>query len=832
MKINNKPLSFRLSQVALAISSAGLYAAVPLAVAEESAQQSGMEVIEVTANRRTQNIKEVPYNISAVSGQELENNQIIDASELLRNVPGITVVDRGYRNSGTVNSIIIRGINVDSGAAGDVPRSAVPTVSTYVNDTPIYANFILKDIEQVEVLRGPQGTLYGSGSLAGTVKYRMNRPDTDDFSGSVNFTYSQTEGSEGDNLSGDVIVNVPLGDSLAFRANFGKIDNDGIVDYTTLYELQPVVYGAGSVYANDEGQLTPVPANGDIATGEPVFTSKEDADTVDIDYGRVALAFDLTDNLNFLLSYQYQSDETGGRRQVTRGVHWTESVDDARVPTEYGEYENGAVVLEPSERDVSLTALEIEWNLGFATLTSSSSSYNNDGEALSDNSGFYAQQKWFTGLYYGAPRPIAIATRGYEEEAFVQELRLVSNEPVANMDWVVGFYYMDQDRKVYQDSFMPGYQQWANAAFPWWGIMGDFGMVYTDNDFHYVRDESFKDTALFGEVTYHFSDDFRATVGLRTFDNESDNDTVLSLPIWPFLGDSPSFGEDDNDTLFKANVSWDLGQSTMLYGTVSEGYRRGGANAVPLDGSLEERPEWQQYFSDSITNYEVGLKGYLGDNNHGYTASLFLMDWQDPQLNTASYWGFFTVANGDSAESQGLELDLHGYLGDDLRYVIGYAYVQAELTDDFYAPSSVFAENPEYLVAEDGDELPLTPEHTLSFSLDYTFSLDNGWYWITNANMYYQSESLNWYGDASGPDAHPRQMEIDAFTLFNASTRLSSENWDVSLYVKNITNEEGVTGAVTQGHMGTDPSESFYGNSSKQYISLPRTIGVSATYRF
>ncbi|QDP02694.1 TonB-dependent receptor [Thalassotalea sp. PS06] len=832
MKYNDKKLSFKLSQIAIAVSSAGFIGSAPLAMAEESAQQSGMEVIEVTANRRTQNIKEVPYNISAVSGEELENNQIIDASELMRNVAGITVVDRGYRNSGTVNSIVIRGVNVDSGANGDVPLSAVPTVSTYINDTPIYANFILKDVEQVEVLRGPQGTLYGSGSLAGTVKYRMNRPDTDEFSGSVNFTYSQTDGSEGDNLSGDVVVNIPLGDSLAFRANFGKIDNDGIIDYTTLYELQPVDYGSGSPYFRDEGQMTPVPANGDIATGDPVFTSKEDADTVDIDYGRVALAFEATDNLNFLLSYQYQNDEIGGRRQVTRGVHWTEEVDGERVATEYGEYENGAVVLEPSERDVSLTSLEIEWDLGFATLTSSSSGYEHDGEALSDNSGFYAQQKWFTGLYYGAPRPIAIATRGYEEEAFVQELRLVSNERVANMDWVVGLYYMDQDRKVYQDSFMPGYQQWANAAFDWWGIMGDFGMVYTDNDFHYIRDESFKDTALFGELTYHFSDDFRATFGLRTFKNESDNDTVLSLPIWPFLGDEPSFGEDDSDTLFKANVSWDLGEDTMVYATIAEGYRRGGANAVPLDGSLEERPEWQQYFSDSTTNYELGLKGFLGDNNHGYTASLFLMDWQDPQLNTASSWGFFTVANGDSAETSGLELELQGYLGDDLRYVFGYAYVNAELTGDFLTPSPVWVEDPLSITAKDGERLPLSPEHTFSFSLDYTYSLDNGWYWITNANMYYQSDSLNWYGDVSGPNANSRQTEIDSFSLFNASTRLSTENWDISLYVKNITNEEGVTGVITQGHMGTDPSENFYGNSSKDYISLPRTIGVSATYRF
>lgn len=809
-----KRTTFNKTALSTAVSAALVMSMPTFTVKAEEAETAvaskKIEHIEVTANRRAQSLQEVPYNISAISGEALESAGVIDASEMMRGVAGITVVDRGYRNSGTVNGVIIRGVNVDNGANGDVPLSAVPTVATYVNDTPIYANFILKDIEAVEVLRGPQGTLYGSGSLAGTVKYRMNKPDTENFYGSASVNYGQTDGSEGSNLTTDVMLNLPLTDRFALRANVGRVDNDGIVDYANVYVL-------------DENNYAPIPADGNLATGAPVFKSVEDADTVEITYGRVSLGFEASDNLNLLLSHQFQDDETGGRRQVTRGTHWTTGVEE-----EYGEYENGAIQLEPSERDVALTSLEVEWNLGFATLTSSTSSYTHDGEAISDNSGFYAQQGWFTGFYYGAPRPIAQAVRGYEDEALVQELRLVSNETKNNIDWIVGLYYMDQDSKVYQDSYMPGYQAWAWEAFPtWWGDMAGWGMVYTDNDFHYIRDENFTDEAIFGELTYHFSDSLRATFGVRTFKNESTNDTVLSLPIWPYLGDEPSFDTDEDDTLFKANISYDLSADTMLYATVAEGYRRGGANAVPLDGNLEERPEWQQYDSDSTVNYEIGLKGYLGERAHSYTLSAFLMDWQDPQLNTASSWGFFTVANGESAETSGIELEVQGHLTDSLHYVLGYAYVKAELSDDFYAPSGVGAEEPYALVAEDGDKLPLAPENTLSFSIDYTHSLDNDMYWITQANMYYQSESLNWLGD--NPQ---RQADIDGFTLFNASTRLSMENWDFTLYVKNITNEEGVTGKITEGHMGTEPAENFYGNSSKDYISLPRTVGLSATYRF
>ena len=804
--------TFKKHSLAQAISAALLISSPVFYVSAQSAEATNdkvLERIEVTANRRTQSIQEVPYNISAISGDELESGKIIDSTELLRSIPGATVVDRGYRNSGVMSGIVIRGINVDSGANGDVALSAIPTVASYVNDTPLLANFILKDVQMVEVLRGPQGTLYGSGSLAGTVKYRMNQAELGETYGSAGLTLGQTEGSEGNNLNMDVMFNLPLGDTLAFRANIGRIDNDGIVDYTNVYQL-------------DSNNYAPAAQGGDLATGGPSFRSVEDADTVDINYGRASIFWQASDSLKFNLSYQKQEDEIGGRRQVTRGTNWINGTEQA-----YDDYQNGAVILEPSERQVHLTALEAEWDLGFATLTSSSSQYQTDGNSVSDNTGFYAQQDWFTDLYYGSPRPLAKAVRGYDEKAFVQELRLVSNETKNNMDWVVGVYYMDQDSQSTQDSYMPGYQEWAGAAFAWWPTMGGFGMVYTDNDFHYVREQNFKDKALFGELTYHFSDDLRATFGARRFDNTFVNNTELVLPIWPFLGADPSFETSESDTLFKANIAYDINSDTMLFATVAEGYRRGGANAVPLTGSLAERPEWQQFDSDTAVNMELGIKGYLADHKHSYSLSAFRLDWDNPQLNTASYWGFFTVANGESARTQGIELELQGYLSDSIHYVLGYAYVDGQLTDDFYVPSGVGADSPTRLQASDGAKLPASPEHTFSLALDYTYSLKNDMYWVSQLNVYYQSDSLNYLGDSAS-----LQADIGGFSLWYVTSRLSTDDWDVVLYMKNIFNQDGVTGLLPEAYMGTDPAENFLGNSSKDFISLPRTYGVSVTYRF
>ena len=124
-----------------------------------------IEEVVVTATSRETNIFEVPYNISAVSGSDVDSRGILDSAELLRSFAGISTIDRGSRNAGTVNNIRIRGLNVDSNALQDYPVSAAASVSTYVDKTPVFANFLLKDLNRVEVLRGPQSTLYGSGSL-------------------------------------------------------------------------------------------------------------------------------------------------------------------------------------------------------------------------------------------------------------------------------------------------------------------------------------------------------------------------------------------------------------------------------------------------------------------------------------------------------------------------------------------------------------------------------------------------------------------------------------------------------------------------------------------
>ncbi len=153
----------------------------------------------------------------------------------MRNVPGVGVIDRGARNSSVVSGIRIRGLNVDSSALGDYAVSAASTVATYVNDTPLFANFLLSDIERVEVLRGPQGTLYGSGALGGAVRFILRDPELDAFSGRVSLSGSSVDHSDGIGSSASANLNIPLADTLALRLNTTINDFPGATDYRQIY---------------------------------------------------------------------------------------------------------------------------------------------------------------------------------------------------------------------------------------------------------------------------------------------------------------------------------------------------------------------------------------------------------------------------------------------------------------------------------------------------------------------------------------------------------------------------------------------------------------------
>ena len=831
-QINRKVLTTAITTAIIASTQVSQALAQDQAAEANSEDTLLLEEVIVTATSRATTTQDIPYNISAIKGSDIQQQNIVNANDLMRTIAGVSVVDRGYRNLGHINSLVIRGINVDNGLNGEVGLSAAPTVATYVDNIPLFASFLLKDLQRVEVLRGPQATLYGSGALGGTVRYIMNKPDPTGFYGEATGTIGKTDGSSGQNLSGDVVLNFPIGENAAFRLSGGIIDNDGVIDYVNLYQLgdneKPMVLlDDGSCVDNNSSSLN----SAQVAFNDACYTSKKDADTVKITYWRGSLLWNATDDLSFQLTYQGQHDKIGGRRSNTNGTDY--------YGNPYGDDDMGATFLEPAERDVDLVNLDAIWELGFATLTSNTSYYDHSGDGWRDNTSLWVTDRsqetsftnWFNILYTGNPRAAAYVTAGFDEDAFVQEFRLISDATDdSKWDWIAGMYYMDQDRSTTNVSYLRGLNEYSQACADlgslceadgqWW-VGGNLSEI----DFFYDRKENFKDFALYGELTYNISDTVRITGGIRWFDNKLTNSTAMDFPLFEGVvvpyNDFPT--QKDDDVLFKLNTSWDIRDDMMLYATFSQGYRRGGANAVPATGFFAEpNPETIQFYAaDKVNNYEIGIKG--SSDRIRYSADLFYIDWKDPQLNTTTaFWGFFIAQNGESAVSKGLELEVSFAATQNLIVNAGYAYVNAKLTDDLIAPQ--FGNK----ISDDGHRLPGTPKHTLSAGLDHNFTMSSGWDMNSRLHAYYQSDSINSITDGTTQDY------FKGFTLWDASIAFSSEKWVFALYGKNLTNKEGVTGSLPAANQSLDTGifENFYGNNQRDYITQPRTFTLSATYRF
>lgn len=812
----NSETSFNKTKIALAVALAS--SILPYTNQANADESATLEEIVVTATRREMNASDIPFNISAITGDEIEAANITDVQELMRAMPGITVADGGGRFAENNNVITIRGLNVDPSAT-DRRFLSDPTVSTYVGDTPVFANFVLKDIKRVEAMRGPQGTLYGSGSLGGTVRFVMNEPSTEKFDARIDTSIGTTSSSPGQNFSADIMLNIPLSDELAFRFSSGIIDNDGVIDYA-------------NVYATDADGI-PLAEGGDIAYGKPIYTNNKQADTVDVDYSKAALKWTPNDDFEATLTYMNQKGDYGGRRQVTSGPDgWGEY---------YGDYEIGAVINEPSSNESEFTSLEMTYDLGFATLSSSTSQYDRSYEGISDNTGFFAAKGWLYWYGYGyMPRPAMAAERQNSEKAFVQELRLVSNGD-QNVDWTIGAFYMDQEASAAQQTRARGFQEWwaaASGPVPYQGYLADppysyIGLYYNPDSnitFDWTHDRAFTDFALFGEVTWNLSEKLAATVGARYFDNEDKVTSQTSFPIFYVYNPTIEDTQEDSDTLLKFNLAWDYSETTMVYGTISEGYRRGGTNAAPVrpDESFPNDPEWSSFGSDTVMNYEVGIKSQLDRLN--YTMSAFYVDWSDPQVNVATPSGaYYAVANGNSASSKGIETEFNWAFSDAITMFGGYTYVDASLSNDLYLhDASDLTSGKSELRATNGAQLPGTPKNTINIGAKHEQILDSGLLLITRVDGYYQSDVENSILNID-PDW---ATTLDGFDLWFMSTTLVADHWTASLVAKNLFNERGTVATYKEEYMTSDVVNGFYGTGQKDFITAPRTITLKASYRF
>ena len=738
-------------------------------VGPASAQES--EEIVVTATRREMSVLDVPYNISAVGAEALENAAVGDFSDLTRLVPGVSYTDTGSRNAGNATTFVLRGVNADSVSANaDFATQRAPTVSTYLNETPLFFEMNLDDIERVEVLRGPQGTLYGSGAVGGTVRVITRQPRIGAFEFETGAEAATTEGGDW-SYGASGVINVPISDSIAFRGSVNYDDVGGFIDAP----IRRALDSNGAALPDDP--LNPI-------TSDPLLAPRDNVNESDSLAVRGALLFEPNDGFSALLTHHHQTDEGVGRQ----AIHPTLGDGDDLYN----------VIDEPFERTVDVTSLEAQIDFGFATLTSATSLANIDTEVSSDFSDQVTTN--FAPYYYynTYPRLIAREDDTFKDEVFTQEFRLASRGGEF-IDWLGGLYFQRMTHETRTRISLPGVTEFNNlpgqtAATQlfnlYTGLPLDTDLVFLGNS-----DWENEEVAAFGEITLNITDDWQITGGARVFNNRfsvTTNDEYLGNPT----GNSGS--TDVTDSIFKLNTSYDLTPDHMFYATWSQGFRRGGANSLsPFDP-----PEFGSYESDTADNYEIGLKGTLADGRIRYTTAAYLITWDNIQVSTFTPFATAIVANGEGARNTGFELELSGDLTDDLQFSFGYNFVDARLEGAFVLPD---------VTAPDGARLPGVPRHMATVALDYETPLSFwegasfGWH----LGGSYRSEVISGFDDTP--------FDIEAFAIWNASASLNQGGARWTLFVDNVFDEQGITGGIgeTLGPLG-----------QYRYVSRPRTVGL------
>jgi len=793
----------------MASTMMGLGAALMLAPAAHAQDGDTAEVGEVivTANRRAQDVTTIPYNISAVSGDQLARAGVSNIEDLSRQIPNLNISSSGDRYL-VARVPVIRGLN----ASSTVRASALgqPAVSTYLGNVEVLGYFPLDDVERVEVLRGPQGTLYGAGALGGAVRMIPAEPNAAaGFSGKVIASAGVLAHSDEFDRSLAGVLNIPLNETLTVRVSAKESYSAGFVDN----------YGVVQQPANLAPPILATP--GAVATSAAVFGANEDANYSRSTVARLAMRWRPTDQLEVTLAFNY-ADYRGEGGPVTN-PSYPGGVDplDARVTyPASGDYSANLNTREPFKRVSRLASADVSYDLGFATVSTTTSYLDTGGRALTDSTfGYLALPPVLHPYYMGNPRNprfVAQSDREDGDETFVQEVRLVSKAS-ETFEYTVGAYYAKKKQIDTWHIYMPGAAEQARATGGFPVVTDAVGRTVILNG-----DSTFIDKALFGELTWHVTPRWQITGGGRLFRQSFERGVQNDIP--PFaLSEAGSASSKVSDHLLKLNTSYEFADRHNAYATFSQGFRRGGANAFALSGFLAEPRALLTYRADTVDNYEVGLKGRFA-SGWSYTADLFYDDWKDPQIDTstpANAWP--VVVNGSKARSKGFELEFGGPITEHLSVTGGYAYADAKISEAFCVPAG---DGGGGIVAcgirgDKGTRLPGAPKHSGSVTLNYDHELANADRLLVTLNANYKGSVFSALPTPTAPS-----VTFDSYWMINGTVSYVHGPWRASIYGRNLFDERAVLGITTK-------TNAVVGLLNRtETIAPPRQVGLTVQYDF
>lgn len=660
------------------------------------------DIIIVTAQKREEAITDIPVSISVVSGERLINSGAGSLVDFAAYVPGVNI---GSGGSPGQTSITLRGI---------APIGAGATVSTHIDDSPLGGSsnysrspaFALdlfpNDIERVEILRGPQGTLYGASAMGGLLRYVTRTPDPSGLSVQMAgelFSVADA-GSLGYGARGR--VNVPLADNAAFSASLFTRETPGYVDNTFTGE-------------NDQNELT--------QTG-----------------GRVALFLEPSANFTINLSAMFQDIDSANNGQVY--------LDPVTLETISGPRTTRNIIAEPFAKRERYYAARLNWDLGFAGLTSITSFSNTQNRQDTDASRIFGTI--FPLLTGGAvPEGLSEFNLFLDLEKYTQEFRLTSAGD-GRWQWLIGAFYTNEESENRQfvsatdmaGVIIPGLHPAAVVSLP----------------------SSYEEYAVFGNASFDLTDRLMVGFGGRLARNEQD---FAQISDGALVGGATNFtGESSEDVFtYMLNATYDVTDQTMLYGRIASGYRPGGPNVALLGMP-------PQVDADRLVNYEVGVKSDFWDGRALIEATAYWIEWEDIQLSSV-IGGVGGLINGDTARSRGIEFQAVVAPTDGLRLGFNAGLTDAELTAD--APD---------LSGVNGDRLPGVPRYNYSVTADYDWALQNGW----DARV---GGGVRWVGDRNvSYPASATYMVLDSYHSVDLNAEITNGTWSLRGYARNLTDED------------------------------------------
>ena len=787
-------------------SGAALAQGTPPETGNATQREESDTDIVVTATRRAENLQDVPLAITALGTQTLDQQQVTGFDGYARLVPSLS-----YRTSGPgFSNVYFRGV---SSGENSNHSASLPSVGTYLDEQPITTitgalDLHIYDIARVEALAGPQGTLYGASSEAGTVRIITNRPDLASTYGEIRGELnSVAHGDMGGNVEG--FINAPLSSNIALRVVGWYQHDAGYID-------------------NIPGSLT-FPTSGITMNNNALV--EEDYNDVDTYGARAALRIELSDRWTVTPTIM-------GQRQRSNGSFAQESgLGPLQVQQFNPEFANDRWYQ---------AALTVEGRIGNWDLTYAGSYMRRrvDGaQDYSDYAYFYDALAGYGAYFYDNnnnlvnPNQYILFTDRYRKIS--QELRVTSpaDQPVR---LVAGLFYQRQQHGIEQNYIIDNI---ADAIT----VPGTASNIWLTQQRRVDRDY-----AVFGELSWDITPQLTATGGVRVYRYDNSlvgffgysagfsSGTGVAACFGPaVVNNSPCTNLDkstaDTDFIHRLNLTYHITEDHMIYATWSRGFRPGGIN---------RRGTLPPYGADTVSNYELGVKTDWLNHRLRVNFALYQLNWSNIQLSFLGANGLTEIRNAGNARIRGFEFDVLARPAEGLTMSFGGSYNHAEITRDFCLIANAQFDctlsadldgdgvpEPNDLLAPAGTRLPITARFKGNARIRYEFPVSTGWQAHVQASAAYEGGRTRdlrlvqraIYGD------------MRSYTTMDLTAGLEHQDWSFEIFARNLFDSRGVTGRSIQCNELTcgDPDGlTAIGPKIYSFVTTPRTIGFRIGRRF